>query len=543
MSFMGREWDMKRLFLIIIWLAIFAASCNANATTAVPSEQAVAPAEAVTTQDTPADEVASPTGEIDWQSIPSSDLFDLPWQDNEYFKQNLREDSQHWVEDLPYASRYRMQVTIPEEMDGITGQQEVVYTNQEDAPLNEIVFRLFANINGGAIETSHVQVNGKSVTSSLSNEDSTLTLRLDEPLEPRQSLLISMDFDLTIPREMGGNYGLFGFFEDVLMLDLFSPMIPVYEEEGGWYDEIPSRNGDFSYNDASFYLVKVIAPQDFVMAVCGVEVDRQKGAGTQEVTYALGPARDFTLAGSTFFTPITAEQDGVTVNVYGKPGFEDGMVLAQKAALDAIRIFDDLIGPYDYVEFDVAATPMQAGGIEYPGMTWVFQSYFNLEADNTPGRSNSIILESVTAHETAHQWFYNTVGSDQVETPWLDESLVQYVTGLYYLENYGDTAYQSIRASWQARWTNADYDDIPIGMPSGEYSQVEYSAIVYGRGPLFFEALAQRMGEQTFDDFLKDYYDQFHWQVAYPEDLQRLAENHCQCDLNDLFEEWVFPAE
>ena len=47
---------------------------------------------------------------------------------------------------------------------------------------------------------------------------------------------------------------------------------------------------------------------------------------------------------------------------------------------------------------------------------------------------NLTFLESVAAHEIAHQWFFNQVMSDQIEEPWLDESLVQYATYLYYVD-------------------------------------------------------------------------------------------------------------
>ena len=65
------------------------------------------------------------------------------------------------------------------------------------------------------------------------------------------------------------------------------------------------------------------------------------------------------------------------------------------------------------------------------------------------------------------------------------------------------------------------------------------SAIVYGRGPLFFDALKEEMGEQVFDDFIRDYYQQNKWGIASGLDLKSLAENHCNCDLATLFEAWV----
>ena len=44
-----------------------------------------------------------------------------------------------------------------------------------------------------------------------------------------------------------------------------------------------------------------------------------------------------------------------------------------------------------------------------------------------------------------------------------------------------------------------------IGMPAAAYEGNAYSAIVYGRGPIFFDTLAEAMGQASFDAFLRDY--------------------------------------
>ena len=92
----------------------------------------------------------------------------------------------------------------------------------------------------------------------------------------------------------------------------------------------------------------------------------------------------------------------------------------------------------------------------------------------------------------------------------------------------------------QERWARVDGADIPIGMPVRDYSGKEYGAIVYGRGPLFVESLAQTMGEETLDVFLRDYYETHKWGIATTESLKQLAESHCDCDLTPLFEDWVY---
>ena len=83
--------------------------------------------------------------------------------------------------------------------------------------------------------------------------------------------------------------------------------------------------------------------------------------------------------------------------------------------------------------------------------------------------------------------------------------------------------------------------EIPIGLPSGEYTdQTEYGAIVYGRGPIFMARLAERMGQEEFDAFLRDYYESHEWGIGTGETFEELAEEHCRCDLGPLFEEWVY---
>jgi aminopeptidase N len=150
-------------------------------------------------------------------------------------------------------------------------------------------------------------------------------------------------------------------------------------------------------------------------------------------------------------------------------------------------------------------------------------------------------MEGTVAHEVGHQWFYNLVGDDQLDDPWLDEALTQFATLQYYADEYGPGGEQGFRASLEARWDNVGRADIPIGLPVAEYSEQEYGAIVYGRGPLFFVALREEMGIEAFDAFLKEYTETLSWDIATPEFLQSLAEEHCSCDLDPIFNDWVYP--
>ena len=132
-----------------------------------------------------------------------------------------------------------------------------------------------------------------------------------------------------------------------------------------------------------------------------------------------------------------------------------------------IKAYSARFGAYPYTEFDVVSTPMQgATGIEYPGITGINLAVYD-PAATVSGVAAPVMLESTVAHEVGHQWFYNVVGNDQANEPWLDEAVTQYVTGLYYLDTYGQQGMDGYRATWVSRWDRVNRQAIPIGLPAG----------------------------------------------------------------------------
>ena len=462
------------------------------------------------------------------------------WADRSVFRAGLIEAEQGVLEELPGATVYHIDLLLPDDLLVLQGHQELLYTNREEVSLAEVYFRLFVNTNGGQATVSGVQVDGQSVEGEYAYEASAYRVPLPAPLEPGGEVVIELDFELEVPREMGGNYGLFGYFDEILVLDEFYPVIPVYDDEG-WNVEVPPAAGDLTYYDASFYVVKVTAPARLKVVSSGSEVAREAQGEQQVVTLAAGPARGFYIAASERFE-VTSEQVGqTTVNSYAFPEFQQQAEHALQHAVEAMESFDERFGTYPYTEFDVVSTPMQAVGMEYPGLAAMGLQLYDPNAV-VSGLPSGVLVQSGVAHEVAHQWFYNVVGNDQVDEPWLDEALVQYVTGLYFLDVGGQSALNDWRDSLYRRWQRVEMAEIPIGLPSGEYSDArEYGAIVYGRGPLFMEALAQEMGEEVFEAFLRDYYESHKWGIATGEAFQELAEEHCQCDLTPQFQDWIYP--
>jgi aminopeptidase N len=382
-------------------------------------------------------------------------------------------------------------------------------------------------------------VDDESVTPKYDLANSLMILPFASPLPPGQSAVLKMYFAEEVPQSIDQNYGVLAYYDNVLALAHSYPMICVYNEEG-WNAEIPPQSGDVTFADAAFFIVKITAPKGLTLVTTGSDVNYSEEEQTQTLTVADCPARDFYLTASTDYKEFSKTFGDVTIHSYALNGSEDGAQMALDVASKAIAVYSNRYTPYPYTELDVAATPTLALGIEYPGMVAIASRIYNVNADyrGTPARN---YMEATVAHEVGHQWFYNLVGDDQLDEPWLDESLAQFVTLQYYIDEYGERSAEGFRASLEGRWKSVEEAKIPIGLPVAQYSPEEYGAIVYGRGALFFLALKEKMGGTVFDEFMKDYTTQLAWGIATPQFMQSLAEKHCGCDLNPLFKEWVYP--
>jgi aminopeptidase N len=376
-------------------------------------------------------------------------------------------------------------------------------------------------------------VDGAAVEPELGVGGSAVTVPLAEPLAPGESVELAMTFEGTLPTDGSAGYAQYGYIDGVLALPNAYPLIPVYDDEG-WNVELAPTHGDATFSDVALYRVRVALPEEMVLATSGVIVDqRENGDGTVTYTAASGPMRDFALVASEAYETARDEVGDVQITSYYLPGDEVGGERALDYALRSLRIYEDLIGPYPFDELDVMATPTQAGGIEYPGLIVVAANLYGSEGG---------FFELATVHEVAHQWWYAMVGNDQLDEPWLDEALTQYTSLLYFEERYGPEAAEVIlenvfRRPYQSLLENER--DMPAGLPVAAYSEELYGPVVYGKGPLFFHALREQVGDELFTEILRAYYERYRYGVAYPRDLLDVAEEVSGQEVDPLYEEWI----
>lgn len=514
--------NFNKVMLLSI-LVLIVVACQNQTTNMTPS---LSPQTQILPEITPSEGVSMNPFEVDLSHLK---LFEI----------GLIEEARPILDELTKNTIYQMDWTLSPELDSLSGEVAIQYTNQEDIALDQLYLRLYPNISGGEMSITDLKVDGDSVDSSLQGGDSVLRIELSTPLEPGTQLAITGAYTIQLPLEMSGNYGLFGSFDGLLVLQEIYPIIPVYDEDG-WDIDLPAPHGDLTHLDVSYYIVRVKLPDNMRAVSSGVVIDHRIDEGWQTLTFAAGPVRDFYLAAGDFQRTSTSFGETM-IHSYILPGAEEFNDTALLISKTAIAIFNQRLSKYPYNEFDMISTPMLALGMEYPGIVALNMNMYDPEAEIL-GLPGTYFLEGTIAHEVAHQWYYNLVGNDQLEEPWMDEAIVQYLTGIYFLDAYGDGAYQELRQSWIDRWQRVEQQPTPISLPAAEYEGQAYGAIVYGRGPLFIEALAEEMGEEIFWEFLRSFTEIHAWEIAQPEAFTSMAEEACGCDLSEIWETWgVYP--
>ena len=436
---------------------------------------------------------------------------------------------------LEGPTRYRLELTLDPDGPRLWGQASISYTNNEPLPLPEFYLRLYPNMDdahGGGTEITQVTLDGRPVTPGYELQRTALRLPLDPPLEPGAVLQVGMDFAVSVPRGEGGNYGTFAFERGVLALAHFYPFVPVYDDEG-WNVEIPPTYGDIIYGDMSLYDVTLTVPEEMVAVATGSALSLVANSdGTATYHFVSGPARDFNLVLSPDYELTRRQVDDVTVNSYYLPGDVDGGEVVLDVAAEALRLFGQRFGRYPYAELDLVPTFTSAAGIEYPGLIVIAQRLY----------AGSSLSEWVVAHEVAHQWWYNLVGNDQVDEPWLDEALTQYTTVLYFEDRYDKaTAANALQAGIEDRWEGAREAgrDRPVVGPVAGFAPEDYGPIVYGKGPLFFHHLREEVGDVAFDHILRSYFQEHRYKIATGESFLAVAERFSSRNVDALYRQWI----
>jgi hypothetical protein len=504
---------MRRLFLLAF--ALVCVACTAAPASSIGSTPAATPAPTL-----------PPTATVP----PPIDLSP--------YRAAMKPEFAAEVDRFAAAPQYEIDLTAAPDLSSYAATQQVRYTNAETASLKEIYFTLFPNLSsyGGKLKVESVKVNGEPVTPQFKPGNILMKIDLPTPLQPGEAVDLELEYSAQVPvLNVEHGYNQFGLHDGILTLPNFYPQIPAYDDEG-WNISLGPGYGDAVFSDTALYRVDITAPSDQVVATsgsCTLAEAADPSPGSQTWHCVSGPMRDFMIAMSPDYQVKSATIDGVKVNSYFRKQFAGEGARGLQVVSDALKAYSQRIGAYPFAELDLIATPTTAGGIEYPGLIVVAEGL---------SKDNSDFYEGATAHEAAHQWWYSLVGNDQVDEPWLDEALTQFTAALYYRDVYGLQGLRGYVGSLEDRFdrVKGTAQDKRSDRPVADYSPREYGAIVYGKAALFFNALYNEIGDEKFNQLLQDYFKAYRYQVAYPQDFLKVAEDYVgQARLDELLKEWI----
>jgi aminopeptidase N len=351
--------------------------------------------------------------------------------------------------------------------------------------------------------------------------ESILSVSLPGEIAPGGSAEIYLRFEIGLPAT--GNR--FGVNETGIMLGNFLPIAAVYEN-GAWREDGYTREGDAFYSECADYRVSVSAPAKWELAHTGSLVESKEENGVSTWYIAAPKSRDFALAlMKEPYVETRQSAAGTAVTAFGTS--KKRAVYSADAAVAALDYFSRNIGTYPYDTFFVVPFDM-GGGMEYPGLVMLCER--DLHGDDLSGAA------LVIGHEAAHQWFYSVVGSDQINAPWLDESLVEFL-GFDFLRAYlGDEAAFARR---EARYGSLEGYKRTKRIDSAlyDFAGSEYFLIVYASGCAMYDELYRELGRDAFFEALATYFNANSFFIADRDDLVAAFSETAGGDMARWFEQ------
>jgi leukotriene-A4 hydrolase len=206
---------------------------------------------------------------------------------------------------------------------------------------------------------------------------------------------------------------------------------------------------------------------------------------------------------------LDVRETGPRTAVYAEP---QTVAIAAKEFEDTEKMIaatEKLYGPYRWGRYDILVLPpsFPFGGMENPRLTFATPTV--LVGDKS--------LTSLVAHELAHSWSGNLVTNAAWRHIWLNEGFTTYVQGRIVEAVYGkqQSDEEFIIAANELR---QDMKELPgadqrlVPELKGRDPDDGLSNIPYTKGSWFLQFLELKFGRDTFDAFLRSYFDHFAFQ-------------------------------
>lgn len=371
----------------------------------------------------------------------------------------------------------------------------------------------------GGINVTDVSVAGQKTELALDDEAYYGTVKVPA-MAIGDSIKVEFCYEVTLP-ECNLRLGKSDGYSNV---SNFYPQLAVYGEEG-FRRDVYSRVGDPVVSGVIDMSVEIKLPENTI-AACPGKVAETVTDGVRTISAVCDDFRDFAFVAHENYSVKTTEVSGVVVKYYSVSDSDYSALAA-----DVIETFSDAFGAYPYGEYVLAETAFSPDGMEYSGMAFLSK--------------DSSDIEKTVIHETVHQWFYNIVGSDNINRPFLDEGLTTFMTEYYY-ELKGDSPKFSAGmkdiadASFSyERLIRLRGEKSVIDKDIYSFSEYQYTMLAYYKTAMMINNLYETAGKTKFNKAIKAYVGKNYLKRADITDLVDCFNEVLNCDVSGLVSGWL----
>lgn len=387
-------------------------------------------------------------------------------------------------------------------------------------------------------------------------------IQLNQPLLPREKIMISTPFHVKIPNSRFSRLGHEG---QAYQITQWYPKPAVFDRNG-WNVISYLNQGEF-YSEFGSFDVKITLPKNYVAGATGDLVDGEKETAwlnekVQETKKRTSYGRDLSFPPS---HPETKTLHFHQDRVHDFAWFADKRYHVMKGAVtlphskktvttwtmytnskphlwvnsinyvnSAIHYYSLWNGDYPYNSVTAVEGALSAGGgMEYPNITVIGPVHSPLE------------LELVIVHEVGHNWFYGILGSNERIHPWMDEGMNSFNETRYMETKYAGSdknilsglmgnldAFLRLNLLSHNQIHELSYLvnarrglDQPIELPASEYTKLNYGGIVYSKTAIALNYLKAYLGDSLFDKCMQSYFNEWKFKHPQPADFQKMMED------------------
>ena len=381
------------------------------------------------------------------------------------------------------------------------------------------------------------------------DDQTVLAVPLLREVGPGESVNIVLEWTSRIPRTFSRTGTIGNFF----FLAQWFPKVGVLEETGWNCHQFHTATEFFA--DYGVYDVRITVPTAWVVGATGLRQDERDNAdGTTTHRYYQEDVHDFAWTTSPDYLDLAERSEhptlpDVDMRLLLQPEHAEQADRHFEATRAALRYYGEWYGPYPYGHVTVIDPAWQSDsdGMEYPtlftaGARWL-----------APGDVTQ--PESVTVHETGHQFWYGIVANNEVEHAWLDEGLATFSTARimaeafmprYHFRRYfGDFIPYVFRDIPWSRATDgnglsqyraAARMDVQA-TPTYQYWPGTAQTTSYNKTAVWLQTLERYLGWPTLREIMATFFDRWKFRHPTPQDFFDVASEVSEQDLGWFFDQ------